>query len=94
MYDNHILSILAEAGQNGLPIRKIARHVHGCVNGMFEPVSLESVHAEVSQYLHRNSRRGDSVIERMQKKGYYRLNMNSGVAREQLLVFQSHDTTN
>ncbi len=75
-YDSEILFILNEAGTKGLSIRKIAIHVFNKYNGFFNAVSLEDVHRYVASYLNKNSKAPDSIIERTDVRGVYRLNLN------------------
>ena len=63
IYNNEILKVLAEAGNDGLSVKKIARHVHNAHNTLFSNVSFDEVYAYVGQYLKRNSKCADSIIE-------------------------------
>lgn len=74
-YDSEILFVLNEAGSKGLSIRKIAMHVFNKCNGFFDVVTFEDVHRYVSSYLMKNSKSADSVIERTDVRGVYRLNL-------------------
>ena len=62
-YDKEIWRVLTEAGMNGLSVQKIARHVFNASNNFFETVTFEEVHAYVQQYLLKNSKNPDSIIE-------------------------------
>lgn len=73
-YDREILLILNEAGDNGLSIQKIARHVFNYHNNLFESVSLDEVRRYVAAYLNRNSKSADSPVERAEVRGVYRIN--------------------
>ncbi len=72
IYNNEILKVLAEAGNDGLSVKKIARHVHNAHNTLFSNVSFDEVYAYVGQYLKRNSKCADSIIERTDLRGVYR----------------------
>ncbi len=76
-YDSEILFVLNEAGPKGLSIRKIAMHVFNRCNGLFDAISLEDVHRYVASYLMKNSKAPDSIIERTNMRGVYRLNLNN-----------------
>ena len=75
IYNNEILKVLAEAGNDGLSVKKIARHVHNAHNTLFSNVSFDEVYAYVGQYLKRNSKCVDSIIERTDLRGVYRINL-------------------
>ena len=91
-YDDTILKVLTEAGKEGLSVQKIAHHVFNASNTFFETVSLEEVHRYVQQYLLRNSKSEQSLIQRTEKRGYYRLNtQNSADARQLMLNFREEE---
>lgn len=76
-YDREILSVLSEAGDKGLSVQKIARHVFNRCNGFFNTVCFDDVYRYVTAYLKRNSKQTESIIERTDVRGVYRLNMSS-----------------
>lgn len=86
-YDSEILSVLNEAGRNGLSVRKIAMHVFNRCNGLFNVISIEDVHRYVAAYLTKNSKAADSIIERTDMRGVYRLNLN-GTSGQLLFDFK------
>ncbi len=90
-YDSEILFVLSEAGAKGLSIKKIARHVFNNNNSLFNVVSFEDIYRYVAGYLNRNSRYNDSIIERTEIRGVYRLNQ-SNTSRQLHFDFKSDDT--
>lgn len=86
-YEQHILRILSEAGEDGLSVAKIARHVHHACNTLFSPISYVEVHRDVAQFLLRNSKNPDSIIEKTDR-GIYHLNMRSTETQQLMLQFQ------
>lgn len=74
-YDREILFILNEAGTKGLSVQKIARHVFNSHTNFFESVSYDEIHRCVAAFLKRNSRTADSIIERTDVRGVYRINL-------------------
>lgn len=90
-YDREILFVLNEAGMKGLSVQKIARHVFNSCNGFFNAVSLEEVHRYVASYLNRSSKLPDSVIERTDVRGVYRINLSSGMSRQLQFDFKDDD---
>lgn len=81
-YDREILYILGEAGYKGLSVRKIARHVFNNNNSFFDNVSFDDVYRYVSSYLKRNSKSRESVVEKTEVRGVYRINMSSVMFRQ------------
>ncbi len=76
-YDSEIVYVLKEAGEKGLSIRKIARHVYNSKNSFFDVVSFDEVHRYVAGFLVRNSKSVNSFIERTSVRGVYRLNQSN-----------------
>lgn len=79
-YDRLIVKVLLEAGDNGLTVRKITRHVYNAVNGLFEEADMEAVHREVRLFLRRYSQ-GDGAALVRPKRGTYSLNCDTGAGR-------------
>ncbi len=90
-YDDTILKVLTEAGKEGLSVQKIAHHVFNASNTFFETVSLEEVHRYVQQYLLRNSRHSDSIIESTGTRGIYRINEKSSASQQLMLMFSDEE---
>lgn len=90
-YDREIILVLSEAGDKGLSVRKIARHVFNRCNGLFDAIEYEDVRRYVGEYLSRNSKSADSMIERTDVRGVYRINMSSDGSRQLLFQFKEDD---
>ncbi|MBR5349669.1 MAG: hypothetical protein IK124_00350 [Prevotella sp.] len=86
-YEKEILRILSVAGSTGLSVKKIARHVFNASNTFFEVLNYDEVYQQVQQYLLRNSKQKDSLFERMDARGVYRLNANSAESLQLMLQF-------
>lgn len=86
-YDREILYVLNEAGEKGLSVKKIARHVFNKCNNFFDNVSFDEVHHYVASYLARNSRQKVSVVEKTELRGVYRLSMSPDDSRQLLFDF-------
>ena len=89
--DTEILRILTLAGDKGLKTEKIARHVFNACNSMFAPLDYKDVHAYVTQYLIKNAKNRNSIIERADKHGIYRLNFKSKEIQQLMFQFGSSD---
>lgn len=86
-YDRHILYVLAEAGQAGLSVSKIARHVFNATNGFFSETSYDDVHLYVRHYLQRQVLRKNAFIKRV-SHGIYQLDLCSGKGKQLVLSFK------
>ena len=84
---------MIEAGNEGLSVKKVARHVHNACNTFFATVSFEDVYNYVSFYLKSNSKSRGSIIERAGTRGVYRINLDSKDSQQLMLQFQENDET-
>ena len=88
-YEQQILNILTEAGECGISVLSIARHVYNLNSTLFFVPDFEEIHTFVQQYLLKNSKSSQSLIEQTGRRGYYRLNtVGSADARQLLLDFR------
>ena len=88
-YDKQILEILTAVGQQGIGVQQLAKHVYNLNNTLFSQADLKEVHQYVQQYLLRNSRSLQSLIESTGRRGHYRLNtQNKADARQLVLQFR------
>lgn len=91
-YANDIISVLCEAGDNGLPVRKIALHVYNTCNTLFTPVLIYDIYNSVRQWLNANSQSYDSLVCRCDKRGYYKINTSTQAAQQLRLQFGDETT--
>lgn len=88
-YDQQILGVLTEAGDRGISVQAIAKHVYNMNRTFFHTPDYEDVRAYVQQFLLRNSKSNQSLIENTGRRGYYRLNTKgSADALQMMLQFQ------
>ena len=87
-YDQQILRLLTIAGDRGLSVSSITKHVYNQNSTFFSSPDLQEVKAYVQQYLLRNSKSPQSLIQHTDRRGYYRLNANSADARQLMLDFR------
>ncbi len=87
-YDKEIIRILTEAGDRGLQVQKIARHVFNSSNSFFCEVNFDDVYRYVQQFLKRNSKNPDSIIEKADAWGCYHLNFQSQETQQLMLQFR------
>lgn len=74
-YEKDIIIVLREAGDSGLTVRKISRHIFNARNSLFQTASEKDIAKSVQRYLayHNHS---DDTIEKV-GHGRYRLNLKS-----------------
>ena len=75
-----------EAGSRGVSVRAISKHVFNMNSTFFSQPDYEELRAYVQKYLLRNSKSRQSLIERTDRRGYYRLNTKGSKDAQQLLL--------
>ena len=88
-YDRQILQILTEVGERGISVQLLAKHLYNLNCTLFSSPDLEEIRSYVQQYLLKNSKSAQSLIESTGRRGYYRLNTeNNANARQLMLAFR------
>ena len=88
-YDQQIQKVLTEAGERGVSVQAIAKHVYNMNCTFFFQPDYEEVKTYVQQYLLRNSKSSQSLVESTGRRGYYRLNTQGSTdARQLVLLFR------
>ena len=88
-YDRQILQILTEVGEKGINIQLLVKHIYNMNSTLFSSPNLEDIRSYVQQFLLKNSKSAQSLIENTGRRGYYRLNtQNNADARQLLLAFR------
>jgi hypothetical protein len=88
-YDRQILKILTDVGELGIGVQQLAKHVYNLNCSLFSQPNLQEIHTYVQQYLLKNSKSTQSLIESTGRRGYYRLNtQNNADARQLVLEFR------
>lgn len=85
-YDQQILQVLTEAGECGVSVQAIAKHIYNMNCTFFVQPDFEEIRTYVQQYLLRNSKSQQSLIESTGRRGYYRLNTEGSADARQLLL--------
>ncbi len=89
MYDQQILHILSLVDERGISVSALTTHIYNQNCTFFSQPDLQEVKQYVQQYLLRNSKSPQSLIESTGRRGYYRLNKNgSSDARQLILQFK------
>lgn len=86
-----MMQVLAEAGESGIGVKKLARHVFNASNSFFEPVSFDDVYKYVQAFIHRNSKGTEALLICTGQRGRYRLNPNSVQYKQLMLNFNDND---
>ena len=90
-YDQQILKILTEAGERGIGVQAIAKHIYNMNCTFFFQPDYEEIRTYVQQYLLRNSKSQQSLIESTGRRGYYRLNTSGSADARQLMLQFTND---
>ncbi len=86
IYDKQILHILSEVGDSGISVQNLARHVYNMNCSLFALVDKDEIHKYVQQFLLKNSKSVQSIIESTGRRGYYRLNTSNSADAYQLML--------
>ena len=90
-YDQQILSILTDVGEKGISVQLLSKHLYNMNTSLFAPLDFEDIRNYVQQYLLKNSKSPQSLIENTGRRGFYRLNtQNNADARQLMLEFKNH----
>ena len=90
-YDQQILSILTDVGDKGISVQLLSKHLYNLNTSLFAPLDIEEIRNYVQQYLLKNSKLPQSLIENTGRRGIYRLNtQHNADARQLMLDFKSH----
>lgn len=93
-YDKEIFKILNEAKDEGISAMKIACHVYNSYNSFFDVVDFDTVYRYVSNFLKKNSKNPDSIIEKSDLRGKYHLNLNSRETQQLMFEFENNAEDN
>lgn len=90
-YDQQILSILSDVGDKGISVQLLSKHLYNLNTSLFAPLNIADIRNYVQQYLLKNSKSPQSLIENAGHRGVYRLNTrNNADARQLMLEFKNH----
>lgn len=85
-YDQQILKVLTEAGERGIGVQTISKHVYNMNCTFFVQPDFEEIRSYVQQYLLKNSKSPQSLIESTGRRGYYRLNTIGSTDAQQMML--------
>ena len=85
-----MLRILLDVGVRGISTKKLAKHVYNHYCTLFYQPDFRDVYRYTQRYVQSHSRSPQSILERAEKWGHYRLNTkNSADARQLMLAFSA-----
>lgn len=87
--EREILNVLVQAGNQGLKLEKIVRHVYNACNSMFNPLDYKTVYGSVSQYLIKSSKDPNSVVAKGKGYAIYHINYKNTSVEQLMLDFSS-----
>ena len=73
-------------GERGISIRSLAMHLYNMNTSLFAQPDYEVLRSYVQQYVVRNSRSSQSLLEGTGRRGYYRLNTGGSADARQLML--------
>lgn len=89
-YERQILQILTDVGEKGISVQLLSKHLYNLNVSLFAVQDIDEIRSYVQQYLLKNSKSPQSLIESTGKRGYYRLNTsNNADARQLMLEFRN-----
>lgn len=87
--DKDIFKILSEAKDEGISAMNIACHVYNSYNSFFDDVDFDVIYHYVSNFLKKNSKNPDSIIEKSNLESKYYLNFNSRETQQLMFEFEN-----
>lgn len=75
-----------DVGERGISVQSLAKHLYNQNCSFFSQPDYEELRAYVQQYLLRNSKSQQSLIESTGRRGYYRLNTQGNADARQLMI--------
>lgn len=73
-------------GERGISVMSLAKHLYNQNSTFFSTPDLEEIRSYVQQYLLKNSKSQQSLIENSGRRGYYRLNAKNNADAQQLMI--------
>ena len=90
-YEQDIIRLLYEAGDDGLSVKKMVMHVYNRHNGLFEKVSYQVIQKDIIAYIKRNNKSKNGLLEKTGRWGYYRLSSNMYNSLQLMLDFSDYE---
>lgn len=92
MQEQQILKILSDVGDKGISVALLSKHIYNMNCTLFYQPDFQEIKQAIQQYLLRNSKSPQSLIENTGKRGVYRLNtQGSADARQLMLEFRDEE---
>jgi hypothetical protein len=86
-YDRQILTLLSEAGQEGMSIALISRRLYNMNCSFFDTIDYDDIHKYVLSFVQKGNRSAQSLIEGTGKRGFYRIKTQLSETQQLMLNF-------
>lgn len=93
-YDQQILKVLLIAGDKGISVQMLSKHLYNMNCSLFYVPDYMEIHNYVKQYILRNLKSPRALIEHAGKRGLYRLNSDRSIEVGQLVLEFTPNVTN
>jgi len=85
-YERQILHILMQVGERGISVAALSKHVYNMNCTLFFQPDVQEVKQYVRQYLLRNAKSKQALVESTGRRGWYRLNTQHSADVQQLIL--------
>ena len=85
-YERQILEILTRVGEKGISVKLLAMHVYNLNTSLFASLDMDEVKNYVRNYVIRNTKSANSLLEKADRWGYYRLNTSNNADANTLML--------
>ena len=85
-YEKQILRILTSVGERGISVQSLSKHLFNQNSTFFSSPDYEEIRSYVQQYLLKNSKSQQSLVESTGRRGFYRLNTTNNADAQQLMI--------
>ena len=91
-YERQIVEILSRVGDKGISVQMLSKHLYNMNCGLFDAPDLCCIRSYVQRFLLRNAKSPNPLVERTDRRGYYRLCTSSyALARQLMLEFNEEE---
>lgn len=85
-YDRQILEVLMQVGDRGISVAALSKHVYNMNCTLFFQPDVQEIRQYVRQYLLRNAKSKQALVESTGRRGWYRLNTQHSADAQQLML--------
>lgn len=88
-YDEQILYLMAKVGDRGISAILIAKHLYNINSTLFFTPDIEEIRRYVRTFLSKHSQTPNSMILKMDRRGFYKLNPNTPAVQQLMIDFSA-----